>query len=273
MAVLSSGEVLAGYDAVSALYPHVPPMTTWRAWEWGAYQRYALPDPVLDVGCGDGRFFRLIWPDAREPVGVELDEGVAELARRSGIYHAVHASPAHRAPLPRAGFGAAFANCSLEHMDHLEAVLEAVAASLRPGAPFLMSVVTERFIEWAALTKLLAEVGAPARAAALQAEYERYHHLVSAFPPEEWAVRLEAAGFDVLEHIPILPELTSRLFFLLDQLWHVPRPPGEIGDALYPYLVGLPDFPVAFRKILAGVLQMEPDWSAGCGAVLMARRR
>src|SRR5439155_24287679 len=118
-----------------------------------------------------------------------------------------------------------------------------IQRALRPGAPFLFSVVTDHFLEWAALTRLVAEVGEPGRAHAVQAEYERYHHLVNPFPPEVWVKHLDDAGFDVEEHVPILPELTSRLFLFLDQLWHLPRPPGELGDALYPYLTGLPHFP------------------------------
>ena len=53
-------EVLRGYDAISAIYPYVPSVSLWRAWEFAAYRRYSLKEPVLDVGCGDGGFFRLV---------------------------------------------------------------------------------------------------------------------------------------------------------------------------------------------------------------------
>jgi hypothetical protein len=32
----------------------------WRAWEYAACYSFTLPEPVLDVGCGDGYFFRLV---------------------------------------------------------------------------------------------------------------------------------------------------------------------------------------------------------------------
>jgi len=270
---LSPEDVLTGYDAVSLLYPHIPPMTTWRAWECGAYRRYTLPEPVLDVGCGDGRFFQLVWPEVRDVVGVEMEPGAADAARRSGVYREVHVAPAHEVQVPDAAFGSAFANCSLEHMDHLGHVLDRICRSLRPGAPFLLSVVTELFLEWTVLSRLLAEVGEFARGRVLREEYERYHHLVSAFPPEVWAAHLNNAGFEVEEHVPILPQLTSSLFLFVDQLWHVPRPVGELGDVLFPRIVGLRDFPQAFRQILAGVLRMETDWSVGSGAIFLARKR
>ena len=273
LSLLSSDEVVAGYDAVSLLYPYIPPMSMWRAWEYAAYRRFALPEPVLDVGCGDGRFFRLVWPPPRNVVGVDVDPGVVEAARRSGVYREVLVAPADRLPVRPETFASAFANCSLEHMDHLSEVLRGISGGLRPGAPFLLSVVTDRFLEWTALPGLIGAVGEAARARALHAEYEAYHHLVNPLPANTWIERLEEAGFEVLEHVPLLPELTSRLFLFLDHLWHLPRPGGELGDVLYPLLTTLSDFPAAFRQVLTGVMRMEWDWSSGSGAVFQARRK
>ena len=64
--ILGSAELLAGYDAVCALYPHVPPLSHWRAWEYAAYRRFRADGRTLDLGCGDGRYFRLIWPRIRD---------------------------------------------------------------------------------------------------------------------------------------------------------------------------------------------------------------
>lgn len=273
LSVLSSDEVVAGYDAVSRLYPHIPPVSMWRAWEYAAYRRFTLPEPALDIGCGDGRFFQLVWPGVRDVVGVDVDGGVIEAARRSGVYRETHAAPAHRLPVRPETFASAFANCSLEHMDHLPEVLRGISCGLRPGAPFLLSVVTDRFLAWAALPRLVEALGEPVRARALRSEYEVYHHLVNPLPAEIWIERLEDAGFEVLEHVPLLPELTSRLFLFLDHLWHVPRPAGEVGDALFPFLSTLSDFRAAFGQVLMGVMRMEWDWSIGSGAVFQARRK
>jgi SAM-dependent methyltransferase len=271
--LLSLEEVLAGYDAVNQLYPYVPPMCIWRAWEYAAYQRYTLPEPVLDIGCGDGQFFQLVWPQIRDVVGMDIAPSVAEAARQSGVYREVHMAPAHRMPVPLESFASAFANCSLEHMDHLPEVLSSICRSLRPEGLFLLSVVTDKFLEWAALPLLVDRIGEPSWARALQANYEAYHHLVNPLPLEVWIEHLEKAGFEVLEHIPIMPEMTSRLFLFLDHLWHVRRPGGELGDALYAHLMTLPNFPQAFWQVLAGILQMERDWSTGSGAVFLARRK
>lgn len=271
--LLSIEEVLAGYDAVSQLYPYIPPMLLWRSWEYAAYQRYSLAEPVLDVGCGDGRYFRLVWPGIQDVTGVDMDPGVAEAAMRSGVYREVYVAPADRLPTQNESFASAFANCSLEHMDNLDEVLAGIGHSLRPGAPFLLSITTDKFVEWTALPVLADRIGEPGRARVLQVDYETYHHLVNPLPMEIWAEHLQAAGFDVIEHIPILPEMTSRLFLFLDHLWHVRRSGGELGDLLYPYLTKIQQFPQAFRHIMAGVLQMEQDWTVASGAVFWTKRR
>ncbi|WP_133716048.1 class I SAM-dependent methyltransferase [Methylocaldum gracile] len=270
--LLSAEEVLKGYDAVSQLYPYVPPMSMWRAWEYAAYQRYQLMEPVLDIGCGDGQYFRLIWPELKEVVGVDINPSVADVARKSGVYSEVHVMPADRLALSGGSFASAFANCSLEHMDNLSEVLRGISHRLRPGGQFLLSVVTDKFLEWSTLPLLIDKMGDTQRAQMLLNEYKAYHHLVNPLPPEVWIKSFENAGFEVIEHIPILPEMTSRLFLFLDNLWHVPRPIGELGDDLFPYLMRLPSFPLAFRQILTGVLEMEQDWSLGSGAVFCVRR-
>ena len=226
---LTSDEVLAGYDAVSRLYPHIPSMTIWRSWEYAAYRRYELAEPVLDIGRGDGRFFRLVWPYIGHAIGVDIDPNIVAIARQTGVYRELIKSPVLKMSFPPERFASAFANCSLEHMDHLTEVLEKIHHCLRPGGVFVLSVVTEKFIEWSTLPLLIASACDPERAKVLQAEYEGYHHLVNPLPVYEWIEYFEEAGFQILDHIPIVPEMTGRLFLFIDHLWHMRRREGDSG--------------------------------------------
>jgi len=270
--LLTQEDILSSYEVVSKLYPCLPSLSLWRAWEHAAYRCGKLPQPVLDVGCGDGQFFRFLWPDVQAVIGVDHDPRVVEAARQSGVYEEVHVSSAERIPVAPESMRSAFANCSLEHMDRLPDVLRSVYRSLRPGSPFWLSVVTDNFVEWRTLPLLARELQEPRLVATLDEGYNKYHHLVNSLAPNAWRARLEEAGFHVREHIPIVPELTSRLFLFVDQLWHLPRPSGETGDRLRAYLLSLPRFDEAFRQILAGVMAMEPHWNLGSGAVFLAER-
>lgn len=271
--LLTPNEILAGYDAVSALYPYIPSMSHWRAWEYAAYKRFSLSGRILDVGCGDGRYFKLIWPEADDVVGIDLDPEVAESGRQSGIYRHVHTAAAHDIPEPADAFDHVFANCSLEHMDHLDDVLTEIHRCLRPGGTLLCSVVTNRFIEWPPLPRMTELAGYPAAVSALREQWMGFHHLTNPLWVADWAQCLEQAGLTPETHIPILPKYNSGAFLLMDGLWHVPQAVGgSLGDTIHELLSTNPNFPGAFRKILEGLLAMETDWQDCSGAVFLARK-
>lgn len=271
--VLTAPAVLEGYDAVTALYPYVPPMSHWRAWEYAAYRNFELDGRVLDLGCGDGRYFRLVWPHVGEVVGVERDEGVADAGVRSGVYANVHVANAHEVPEPDASFDHVFANCSLEHMDHLDAVLAEVARCLKPGGALLCSVVTDRFLHWNLLPNLVAAAGHEDASRALTRDFFDFHHLVNPLSVQEWERRFEAAGMVCEVHVPLLPKINSGFFLAMDGLWHVRRAgSGELGDIIHPFLADNAAFPKGFKTVLAGLMEMEQDWSESSGAVFLVRK-
>lgn len=271
--MLNTAEILSGYDAVIGLYSHVPPLSHWRSWEYAAYQRYRLNGRILDVGCGDGQYFRLLWPQADDVVGVDMNLSVAKLGLESGVYRQVHATPAHQVPERDASFDHVFANCSLEHMDHLDAVLAEIHRCLKPGGTLLCSVVTDRFLDWSLLPNLVAIAGFDKAAKMLKKDFSDYHHLANPLSVEDWGASFKRGGLVVEEHIPILPKYNSSIFLLMDSLWHVKRATGgEMGDLIFPFLNQNAKFPDGFRKIFSGLMEMETDWQDCSGAVFLVRK-
>lgn len=259
------------------LYPRVLPLTLWRAWELAWYRRYRLPEPVLDLGCGDGRFFRQIWPQVPQADGVDVSPQAVAAAVQEGVYRQVFQTPAHDLPLPDQAYAAVFSNCALEHMDEIDRVFAEVARVTRPGGKWLFSVVTDHLVEWAPLRALVEALGVPERADALWQAYLKFHHLVNPLSREAWLEKVESAGFRVLEAWPIVPEPFARAFLFLDELWHVERPlgKGEMGGVLQRYLLGLERYEEGFRHILRGLWALEPptEQSEGAGLIVWAERR
>jgi len=196
-----------------------------------------------------------------------------KIAKDSGVYKEVHLAPAHEMPFKAESFASAFANCSLEHMDNLSGVLRSIARVLQPKGTFLLSIVTDKFPEWTTLPLLAKSISAPEKAKNLRDEYLSFHHLVNPLTPKDWSERLESAGFDVIDYIPIVPELTGRLFLFLDNLWHIKMNKGEVGETLHTYFKQFPDFPSAFHDIIRGVLLAEKDPDTGCGAVFYITKK
>ncbi|MGO4222721.1 class I SAM-dependent methyltransferase [Lysobacter sp. TAF61] len=271
--ILTSQSVLEGYDAVCELYAYVPPMSHWRAWEFGAYAHFSLSGRVLDVGCGDGRYFSLVWPNVDDVTGVERDEGVADAGVRSGVYKAVHVANAHEIPEPDESFDHAFANCSLEHMDQLDEVLAEILRCIKPGGTLLCSVVTDRFLHWNLLPNLLQSAGHQDASQSMVRQFLDFHNLVNPLSVDDWRRRFESAGFAPEVHVPILPQWNCGMFLLMDCLWHVRRQGGgELGDIIHASLSGNSNFPGGFRTMLAGLMEMESDWRNCGGAVFQVRK-
>jgi len=270
---ISPRKILLGYDAVSTLYPHIPPLSHWRAWEYAAYQNYRIKGRVLDLGCGDGKYFRLIWPKVKDVIGVDMNPAVAELGRKSGVYQNLHVTPAHQIPEMDESFDHVFANCSLEHMDNLEAVLTEIKRCLKPGGTLLCSVVTNRFVQWSILSNILAEAGYEKESSLQKKNFLEYHNLTNALAVNEWVNQFKTAGLETEEHIPIMPKFNNALWMLMDSLWHTKlRDGGELGNLIYPLLTENKKFTVAFRKIFSGLLEMESNFLDCSGAVFLVKK-
>lgn len=270
---ISSDELASAYKETSKLYPLVPSLSIWRAWELAAYRRYSLHEPVLDIGCGDGLYFKLVWPSLRQVTGVDISPDSVIQAQKSGVYQSVHECSALEIPFDAGSFSAAFANCSLEHMDDLPGVLQSIARVLKTGGGLLCSVVTDKFIEWSMLPLLADVMGDTENAQRIKTEYLLYHHLVSALSPEGWISKFKAAGFEVVDHIPIMPELLGRLQLFIDTLWHLRHGTGEVGDKLVLHFQKWHNFPETIGDLMQSLLKAEPDWTVACGAVFYVRKR
>lgn len=270
---LNENEILAAAKEVEQVYPRVVSIVFWRAWEAAAYRHHRLEEPILDLACGDGRFFRFCWPNVRDVVGVDHDENACASARASGVYREVHQVPAHQLSFADERFASIFSNCALEHMDHIDQVLSESYRVLRPGGLFISSMVTDKFVEWGMLPLLSKLFQAEVRGQALWQDYADYHQLRNPFPPQEWAARIEHAGYRLLEHTPIAPEPFGRMFMLFDEMWHVKLEDGaELSQVLHAYLSQLPNFTSGMEDIMRGLMKLSYQPGVGAGAVFVAQK-
>lgn len=199
-----------------------------RAVESSFYQDLALPEPVYDVGCGDGDFASLTF-------GHKLDVGldpwhapVHEAAKREAYRGLVEADAA-ASPFPSRHFASGISNSVLEHIPHIDAVLAETARVLKPGAPFVFCVPNHNFLPSLSIARFLDRIGLSGAARLYRAFFNRISRHYHCDDPETWKGRLESAGFQierywhyfspsalgVLEwgHYFGLPALLSRVLF------------------------------------------------------------
>lgn len=134
-----------------ARYPAQPATAFWRGIEIDVLARAQIPDGLgLDLGCGDGILTDILFKRiGREPrlVGVDPDPLETDAARKFYFYERVHTVGGDKIPETDATFDFAISNSVLEHIPHLEPVIEELGRVLKPGGQFFFTVPSPAFRE------------------------------------------------------------------------------------------------------------------------------
>jgi ubiquinone/menaquinone biosynthesis C-methylase UbiE len=167
-----------------------------RAVEAQFYKQVNLTVPTLDIGCGEGHFASLTF---NRKIEVGLDPSYESLHEASDrqAYQLLTEADGGKMPYPNGYFASAFSNSVLEHIPHVEQVLDETARVLRPGALFVFCVPNHRFNNSLSLSRFFEKLRLPALAKLYRTFFTyiaRHRHLDS---PEVWKKRLETAGFVV----------------------------------------------------------------------------
>jgi len=107
-----------------------------------ALKSLSLPRPILDLGCGDGRFARLVFGQKGIEVGLDRNGREAERAIKNGAYQKVVIADAGQMPFGDKKFTCVVSNSVLEHVLDLDKVLKESARVLKRGGLLAASVPT-----------------------------------------------------------------------------------------------------------------------------------
>lgn len=213
-----------------------------------------LDGPVLDLGCGDGRFaLALVHAEVMPPpvASVDHDRRLVHQARRNGMRGAICAD-LRRLPIRTGVLAGVVSNFVLssihaaraEEGDAAGRALAEVRRVLRPGGRFVCALATPRAPENLLGTALLRRLGARGLAARYVRWSNRRSDETLLLAAGAWEERLRSAGFQLNE---------TRSFFTPAQAqWH-----GALclldGLALAGAVAGRPLRRVAGRAALAGL--------------------
>ncbi|MBI3362148.1 MAG: methyltransferase domain-containing protein, partial [Chloroflexi bacterium] len=167
-----------------------------RATEARFYQDLQLPEPTLDLGCGDGHFASMTFA---HPLAAGVDPWWQPLkeARGRGAYCVLAQAEGGWLPFAAGHFASAVSNSVLEHIPDLDPVLTELARVLRPGAPFIFCVPSEHFLEFLSISAALRAVGLKNIAGAYESFFNRISRHRHCDSPDVWRERLTRAGFTI----------------------------------------------------------------------------
>jgi SAM-dependent methyltransferase len=97
------------------------------------------PRKVLDVGCGEGRFCRMLKPHGIEVVGVDPTPALIAAARARDPKGVYLLAPAERLPLPDHSFDLVVSYLSLIDISDIDSAISEMARVLKPGGVLLIA--------------------------------------------------------------------------------------------------------------------------------------
>jgi len=154
-----------------------------------------IENPVLDLGCGDGHFAQMAFG---RPLftGIDLDERMVREAAQRGVYRFPIVASATHMPFPDAFFKTVIANCVVEHIPDLEAVLRETFRVLQPGGRFIFGVPSHRFADMLLGSTLFNRLGLSTLAQAYGNWFNWHSAHFHIYDPQTWQDLLTMHGFE-----------------------------------------------------------------------------
>jgi SAM-dependent methyltransferase len=174
-------------------------------------RRYECPDPILDVGCGDGLFASIALP-GREVWGIDVDASVGRWAQASRAYAQIILGDVTKVHLPARFFRSCVANCSLEHVPDIDEALATIMGALADGGRAYLFVPHRDWASRFRSVRLLHAVGAHSAASALQDRIDRTFHHLHLYDAPGWREVAERVGFRVVAIEPVLSTSSTTTF-------------------------------------------------------------
>lgn len=154
-----------------------------------AMRKVSLLPPVLDLGCGDGRFALFTFGGKKLEVGLDRNRKEVIKARKTRAYKKIVVADASNIPFADGSFGSVISNSVLEHVENLDKVLTEVARILKKGGILVLTVpipLVSNYQFWSRFIPGYAKL-----------KRKLWRH-TNYFGERQWQERLEKGGFRVL---------------------------------------------------------------------------
>lgn len=192
-----------------------PAQAFWRYFEVQALREIPCQRPILEIGCGDGRFSRLIFHEIDDAIDVN-PRAIEKCRNISGsLYRRVRCQDARQLECTEDGYATVYANCVMEHIPDIPAVLAGCYRSLRPGGKLVITVPLQEMND---------HLLVPWKWYARMRQRQLVH--LNLFTQEKWEDLLRTVGFSGMEFHPYLSGEACRFWDTLDSV-------GSIGFGRY----------------------------------------
>lgn len=181
-----------------------------------------LKNPILDFGCGDGFFAKVVFESSTKiDVGVDIDKGALRLAKKEKIYKKLISHDGKSLSFKDKSFSAVFSNCVLEHVDFLDESMAEIYRVMKPGGKFICTVMTDKWEEYLFGNVFFGEF------------YKKWMRKIQVHPnlltKRQWDLLFTRQGFNILKSVGYFDKKASRWMDFL----HYVSTPSLINKKLF----------------------------------------
>jgi len=251
-------------DYILERYLRVAPMALAieRSQECRLLANQVFERPILDVGCGDGIFAKVLF---KEPIdtGIDVDAGELAKAEVSGAYSELIDCPAHRVPKEDGAYRTIMSNSVLEHVADLRPVLAEIHRLLAPEGQFYVTLPTVEFERCSAFSRLLEGLRLGGLARSYRLFYNRFWRHHNVHDEMGWRRVFQDAGFRVLETHLYGPRVLCTVCDLLVPI----AIPAYASKLVFGRWIAVPRLRACYANRLAGLAEGVIERSKGMPGV------
>jgi SAM-dependent methyltransferase len=174
------------------------PLAFERFLEARIYQRHKFRRPILDIGCGEGLFAKVVFANKID-TGIDPDPRELDRARVLEAYEELIECTGDAIDKPAGHYNTILSNSVLEHIRDVEPVFREAHRLLAKGGKFYVTVPSNRFDEYSVANQMLCTVGLRGLAGQYRSFFNSFWRHYHYYTPEGWSALARRTGFKVTE--------------------------------------------------------------------------
>ena len=174
------------------------PLAFERAVEGQIFSGLKFDRPILDLGCGEGLFAKLVFAEQLD-TGIDPDPKELARARSYGSHAQLIQCSGDAIPISNNFFRTIFSNSVLEHIPDLPPVLKEVHRLLAPGGRVYVTVPSDRFDDFTVGNQFLTFLGFDQLASYYRSWFNSFWHHYHFYSLDQWKNLVCQNGFEIVE--------------------------------------------------------------------------